>query len=68
MSERPKFERRRNPTLREVMDELLEHARDVARRSRQMTPEELSYAQQRLQWLADEVWRVATGQEEPPPR
>lgn len=68
MSERPKVERRRNPSLREIVDELLEHARDVARRSRTMTPEELSYAQQRLQWLADEVWRVATGQQEPPSR
>jgi len=68
VSERPKIERRRNPSLREIVDELLEHARDVARRSRTMTPEELSYAQQRLQWLADEVWRVATGQPEPPAR
>lgn len=68
MSERPKIERRRNPSLREIVDELLEHARDVARRSRTMTPEELSYAQQRLQWLADEVWRVATAQHEPPAR
>jgi hypothetical protein len=31
-----------------------------------MTPQELEYAQQRLEWLADEVWRVATGGEEPP--
>jgi hypothetical protein len=29
-----------------------------------MSPAELDYAQQRLEWLADEVWRVATG--EPP--
>jgi len=31
-----------------------------------MTPAELDYAQQRLEWLADEVWRVATGEGTPP--
>jgi hypothetical protein len=53
-------ERRRNRTLREVLDDLLEHTRMLARRSRDMSPAELEYAQQRLEWLADEVWRVAT--------
>jgi hypothetical protein len=43
------------------LDELLLHAREIARRSKTMTPAELDYAQQRLEWLADEVWRVATG-------
>ena len=59
-------ERRANRPLREVLDELLEHARVIARRAKDMAPEELDYAQQRLEWLADEVWRVATGQEAPP--
>ena len=59
-------ERRSNRPLREVLDELLTHTRDIARRAREMTPEELEYAQQRLEWLADEVWRVATGQEAGP--
>lgn len=54
-------ERRRNRELREMLDELLEHTRGLARRAKDMTPEELDYAQQRLEWLADEVWRVATG-------
>jgi hypothetical protein len=58
-------ERRRNLTLREVLDELLAHARMIARRARTMSPEELAQAQQRLEWLADEVWRTATGQEPP---
>ena len=66
MSAHDGVERRRNRPLREVLDELLEHARMIARRAREMTPEELEYAQQRLEWLADEVWRVATGQEPPP--
>ncbi|MBI1966565.1 MAG: hypothetical protein HYS40_01110 [Gemmatimonadetes bacterium] len=60
------MERRTNRPLREVLDDLLEHARNIARNAPQMTPQELEYAQQRLEWLADEVWRVATGQEAPP--
>jgi hypothetical protein len=55
-------ERRRNRPLREVLDDLLTHAREITRRAKAMTPAELDYAQQRLEWLADEVWRVATGE------
>jgi hypothetical protein len=51
--------------LRELLDELMAHTREIARRAKRMTPAELDYAQQRLEWLADEVWRVATGG--PPP-
>lgn len=58
----PGTERRRNRPLREGLDELLSHTRDIARRAKTMTPAELDYAQQRLEWLADEVWRVATGE------
>jgi DNA polymerase elongation subunit (family B) len=53
------IERRHKGSLREVLDDLLEHARAIARRVKDMTPEELDYAQQRLEWLADEVWRAA---------
>ena len=68
MSPRPKKppERRRNRPLREVLDDLLSHAREITRRAKAMTPAELDYAQQRLEWLADEVWRVATGATAPP--
>jgi len=62
----PARERRQNRPLREVLDELLEHTREIARRAKTMTPAELDYAQQRLEWLADEVWRVATGEATPP--
>ena len=55
----PTPERRRNPTLREVLDELVSHVRDIARRARTMSQDELDYAQQRLEWLADELWRLA---------
>ena len=59
-------ERRRNRPLREVLDELLAHTREIARRAKTMTPVELDYAQQRLEWLADEVWRLSTGEAVPP--
>jgi len=59
-------ERRQNRPLREVLDELLGHTRDIARRAKTMTPAELDYAQQRLEWLADEVWRLSTGEAGPP--
>jgi hypothetical protein len=61
MTPRPRSERRSNRPLREVLDDLLTHARDIVRRAKEMSPAELDYAQQRLEWLADEVWRVATG-------
>ena len=57
----PTSERRHNHTLREVLDELVDHARDIAQRARSMSAEELEQAQERLEWLADEVWRIATG-------
>jgi hypothetical protein len=57
--ERP--ERRANRELREVLDELVEHVRYVARNVRTMSPQDLGYAEERLEWLADEVWRAALG-------
>lgn len=56
-------ERRVNRSLRETLDDLVAHTRELARRSDTMSQAELDYAQQRLQWLADEVWRAATGNE-----
>ena len=61
MSPRSRAERRNNRPLREVLEDLLTHTRDIARRAKTMTAAELDYAEQRLEWLADEVWRVATG-------
>ena len=59
-------ERRHNYTLREILDEFFQHARNVASRVATMTPEEREQAQQRLEWLADEVWRIASSGEPPP--
>jgi hypothetical protein len=58
-------ERRHNYSLREILEEFVGHARDVAGRAKSMTPEELERAEERLEWLADEVWRVATEQHPP---
>ena len=56
-------ERRSNRELREVLDELVEHVRYVARNVRTMSKQDLEYAEERLEWLADEVWRAATEQQ-----
>ena len=60
------MERRNNRALREVLDELVDHVRHIARNVTAFTPEEILRAQERLEWLADEVWRAAVeGDEEP---
>lgn len=53
-------DRRRNQPLRELLDELVVLVRTLARKSPKMSPDELDYAQDRLQWLADEIWQSAT--------
>ncbi len=60
----PKGERRANRELREVLDELVEHVRYVARNVGGLSRQDLEYAEERLEWLADEVWRAATGGKE----
>lgn len=52
-------ERRSNLALRELLDDLVDHVRLITRTITEMRPDELSYAQQRLEWLADEIWRTA---------
>jgi len=59
-----KGERRSNRELREVLDELVEHVRYVARNVETLSKQDLEYAEERLEWLADEVWRAATGGKE----
>ena len=55
---RPLPERRQMRGLREVLDELIGHVRDTSRRVDEMGPSELEYAQERMQWLVDEIWRL----------
>ena len=69
MSERPSGEypggeRRTNRALRELLDELIALARHLSRRSADMSQLELDYAQQRLEWLADEIWTAAVSRPE----
>jgi len=54
-----KAERRSNPSLREILDELVAHVRHVAKNVKTMSQQDLDYAQERLEWLAEEVWRAA---------
>jgi hypothetical protein len=61
----PPSERRYNRELREVLDELVEHVRYVARNVQTMSKQDLEYAEERLEWLAEEVWRAATEAQEP---
>lgn len=42
---------------RDLLDELVEHVRSVAQSAAVMPREELEYAQDRLEWLADEIWQ-----------
>lgn len=53
---KPHPERRRDSTLREMLDDLVEHVRQVVKDCRDMTPEELEYARERMAWLSDEIW------------
>jgi len=50
-------ERRSNTLLRDLLDELVEHVRNVAQSAAVMPREDLEYAQDRLEWLADEIWQ-----------
>lgn len=56
----PGPDRRVNRELRDVLDELVEHVRYVARNVLTMSKQDLEYAEDRLDWLAEEVWRAAT--------
>ncbi len=56
-------ERRRDVGLRELLDELIEHVRNVATHAREMPQPDLEYAQDRLEWLADEIWQKVMEQQ-----
>lgn len=51
-------ERRANHALREVLDELIDHVRKISRSRDGLQQDQIEYAQERLEWLADEVWRL----------
>ena len=62
--EKAASERRADLTLRELLDEMIAHVRDVARRAPEMTQAARDYAQERLEWLADEIWESAASSRE----
>ena len=53
-------DRRSNLTLRELLDEVVQLARHVSKNAARMSPSELAYARERMQWLADEIWESAS--------
>ncbi len=53
-------ERRSNTTLRELLDEMIELARRLSHQAGTMSESDLAYARERMEWLADEIWDVAT--------
>lgn len=57
-------ERRKNPVLRDLLDELLAHVRTLARETPQLPADELRRTRARVEWLADEIWDAATHAEE----
>jgi hypothetical protein len=59
MPKRGNGDRRERRELRELLDELISHVRALTRARHDMTVDEVHYAQQRLEWLADEIWRSA---------
>lgn len=54
------IERRANLTLRDLLDEMIEMTRHLARNAAHMPPGELTYARERMEWLANEIWEQAT--------
>lgn len=53
-------ERRAKITLRELLDEMIEMTRHLSRNAPHMPQNELTYARERMDWLANEIWEQAT--------
>ncbi len=61
-------ERRRNPELRERVDELLDLVRRLSREGSELADDEMERRLQRIEWLAEEIWHAAAhGPREAPP-
>lgn len=52
-------ERRWNLELRARLDEIMDIARYLSQNAGELTEEELQAQQDRIEWLADEIWRSA---------
>lgn len=53
-------DRRRNVVLRDLLDEVIQLARHLSGHAEGMSPADLAYARERLEWLADEIWDQST--------
>ncbi len=56
----PPNDRRSNVALRELLDEMIQLTRHLTHHATTMNPAELAYARERMEWLGDEIWDVAT--------
>ena len=63
----PQAERRaQNPTLRKLVDGLLEHVRELSNRVDQLSPGELEDERQRFNMIAELMWAVITDEKNRP--
>ena len=58
-------ERRQNVVLRELLDEMIQLSRHLSNHAPSLCAAELKYARDRMEWLADEIWRQVTGERRP---
>jgi len=56
----PPEQRTSNPTLRGLVDGLLDHIRDLSHRVDDMSAEELEYEHQRFNMIAELMWAAIT--------
>jgi hypothetical protein len=56
----PSRDRRQNVALRELLDEMIQLSRHLSNHAAALPASELAYARDRLEWLADEIWRQVT--------
>lgn len=57
-------DRRQNVALRELLDELIQLSRHLSNHAPTLPANELTYARNRLEWLADEIWRHVTADDQ----
>lgn len=63
----PRTERRdQNPTLRKLVDGLLEHVRDLSNRVDGLSPGELEYEHERFNWIAELMWATIADEKNRP--
>lgn len=58
--------RRQNPILRRLVDNLLEHVRDLSGHVEELSAEELDDAQQRFNWTAELMWATIVDEKNRP--